>query len=224
MKIKKYVFLVVITIIFTLFSACGSKKGTSILYQGHASLRITSIDGIVIYVDPNAGEGYDVPADIILVTHGHGDHSMKELPEKKDDCVIITQNEALIIPGEHQSFSVKGVEIQAVKAKSAQHSEKACVGYIITVDGFKIYVAGDTAKTDQMETFAALEIDYAFLPCDGGFTMDAKTAAECAEIIGAKHNIPYHTDGDIFNREVAESFDAPNRLILEPGETIYLKH
>jgi len=43
-------------------------------YQGHGSYRFTLGDGRVVYVDPFAGDGYDVPADLILVTHGHGDH------------------------------------------------------------------------------------------------------------------------------------------------------
>ena len=40
-----------------------------LLYQGHGSYRITTDDGRVLYVDPYAGEGYDKPADIVLITH-----------------------------------------------------------------------------------------------------------------------------------------------------------
>ena len=43
-----------------------------LFYQGHGSFRLTANDGRVIYVDPYAGEGYDLPADIILVSHQHG--------------------------------------------------------------------------------------------------------------------------------------------------------
>ena len=46
-----------------------------LLYQGHGSFRITTDEGKVIYVDPFAGEGYDLSADGILVTHGHYDHT-----------------------------------------------------------------------------------------------------------------------------------------------------
>ena len=45
-----------------------------LLYQGHGSYRITADDGRVLYVDPYAGEGYDKPADIVLITHEHSDH------------------------------------------------------------------------------------------------------------------------------------------------------
>ena len=53
--------------------------------------------------------------------------------------------------------------------------------------------------------------------------MDLNEATKCAKIIGAKHNIPVHMKpGTLFDRVRAESFNAPNRLILEPGEEINL--
>jgi len=221
--------MVVFMMFSMLFAACGDSPGSSadvekpsMLYQGHASVRITSRDGVVIYIDPASGKGYDLPADLILVTHSHTDHNMVSLVKKRaDDCTIITNKEALVA-GEYKTFSVKGVEIEAVEAKNGNHSS-GCVGYIVTVDGVKIYHAGDTDKTKQMETFAAKEIDYALLPCDGNFNMDAAEAAECARIIGAKHNVPIHTkNGKLFDDKVAEGFDAPNKLIIQPGEEIAL--
>lgn len=195
---------------------------TKLLYQGHASFRITTKDGVVIYVDPYAGEGYDTPADIILVTHKHSDHNDIELVTQKDECTVITQAEALE-GGEHKTFSINGVEIEAVEANNSNHSRLFSVGYIITVDGVKLYMAGDTSKTEQMATFAERELDYAFLPIDGVYNMDAVEAAECAELIGAKNNVPIHmSPGKLFNREIAETFDAPNRLIIEAGEEIEL--
>lgn len=195
---------------------------TKLLYQGHASFRITTKDGVVIYVDPYAGEGYDTPADIILVTHKHNDHNDVELVTQKDECTVITQVEALE-GGTHNTFSINGVEIEAVEANNSNHSRLFSVGYIITVDGVKLYMAGDTSQTDKMATFAERELDYAFLPIDGVYNMDAVEAAECAELIGAKNNVPIHmSPGKLFNREIAETFDAPNRLIIEAGEEIEL--
>ena len=52
-------------------------------YQGHGSYRITAKDGRVIYIDPYAGDGYDLPADGILVTHQHHDHNKIELVTRK---------------------------------------------------------------------------------------------------------------------------------------------
>ncbi|MCL1858799.1 MAG: MBL fold metallo-hydrolase [Oscillospiraceae bacterium] len=195
---------------------------TKMLYQGHASFRITASDGTVIYLDPYAGDGYDVPADIILVTHQHNDHNNIKLVTQKEGCKITSNKEALE-GGTHNTFSVKNIEIEAVKAENNNHNPKDCVGYIITVDGIKIYFAGDTSKTDQMDKFSEKEIDYALLPCDGVYNMNAEEAAECAKIIGAKHNIPMHTKvGELFDREIAENFDAPDRLIAEAGEEIIL--
>ena len=64
-------------------------------------------------------------------------------------------------------------------------------------------------------------LDYAFLPIDGIYNMDAKEAAHCAKIIGAKQNVPVHMKpGELFSQQMAESFDADNRLIVKPGQTI----
>jgi L-ascorbate metabolism protein UlaG (beta-lactamase superfamily) len=194
-----------------------------LLYQGHGSYRLTANDGRVIYVDPYAGEGYDdAPADIILVTHQHGDHNQVQLCARKRDCRIITNKEALA--GEkHNSFDIDGILIQAVEAKNFMHNPKKCVGYIIAVDGVKIYAGGDTSKTKQMDTFADMKLDYAILCGDGFFNMGLKEAAECARLIGAKHNIIIHLKpGALFDRKRAEKWDAPNKLIVEPGEEIPL--
>lgn len=193
-----------------------------LLYQGHGSYRIISGNGKVIYVDPYVGEGYDVPADFILVSHQHGDHNQIEKAARKQNCKIITEKEALA-NGNYNSFSFDGIEIEAVEAKNLMHNPKNCVGYIIALDGFKIYASGDTSKTKQMESFTSRNIDYALLCCDGVFNMGLKEAAECARLIGAKHNIPVHMKpGQLFDRKRAENFNAPNRLILEPGQEIEL--
>ena len=54
--------------------------------------------------------------------------------------------------------------------------------------------------------------------------MDAKEAAECAKLVGAKHSIPYHTQvGKLFNEKIADQFSVDTRLIVKPGETITLE-
>lgn len=193
-----------------------------LLYQGHASLRITASNGTVMYVDPYVGEGYEKPADIVLITHQHGDHNQLGLITQNPGCRVITEKEALA-NGLHNTFTVNGIHIEAVTAENKNHNPLHSVGYIITIDGVIIYAAGDTSKTKQMESFPEKNIDYALLPCDGVYNMDLPEAAECAKIIGAKHNIPIHMKpGELFDRSRAESFDSPNRLVLEPGEEITL--
>ena len=55
-----------------------------LLYQGHGSLRIITGEGKVIYIDPYAGEGYDLPADLILITHAHQDHTAVKLIKNRN--------------------------------------------------------------------------------------------------------------------------------------------
>ena len=193
-----------------------------LLYQGHGSYRLTADDGRVVYVDPNAGTGYDAPADLILVTHQHSDHNKIQKCAQKQDCTIITNMEALA-GGKHNSFDIAGIMVQAVEAKSIMHSPKKCVGYIITIDGVKLYASGDTSRTKQMDTFASLKLDYAIFPGAGLLSMGLKEAAECARLIGARHNMIIHLNPfALFDRDKAKKWDAPGKLILEPGQEISL--
>ena len=192
-----------------------------LLYQGHGSYRLTSDDGRVIFVDPYKGKGYDTPAEIILVTHQHHDHNKIELCAQKPDCRIITNVEALE-NGKHNSFDINGIAIRAVEASNQKHNPKECVGYIITLDGIRIYASGDTSKTEQMASFAAMELDYALFPGDGIFNMGPCEAAECAALIGAKHNILIHVKPGESVRKKAGKWNAPNKLIVEPMEEINL--
>jgi L-ascorbate metabolism protein UlaG (beta-lactamase superfamily) len=193
-----------------------------LLYQGHASFRITTNNDSVIYVDPYAGKGYEKPADIILVTHQHRDHNKVKLVTQKPDCRLITNKEALK-DGKHQMFDISGIIIEAVEACNSKHDPKKCVGYVITLDGIKIYAAGDTSKTSQMAKLAEKHIDYALFPTDGLFNMGLAEAAECAGLVGAKHNIPIHMNPlKLFDKNKAAKWNAPNKLIVTVGEEITL--
>ena len=194
-----------------------------LFYQGHGSFRLTSNDGVVVYIDPFIGDGYDKPADIVLITHQHQDHNEISLITQKPGCTVISNFEALE-GGKHNTFEIKGINIEAVEAGYNQgHTTEDSVGFIITVDGKKIYFCGDTSKTPQMATFAARKLDYAFLCADGIYNMDLAEAAECAALIAAKHNVPVHLKpGELFDREMAEQFTAPNRLIIEAGKEVEL--
>lgn len=201
----------------------------ALLYLGQASIRIVTDEGKVIYIDPYAGDAYDLPADLILVTHSHFDHSQTDKVEYRNEgCQIITQKEA-VLNGEHQIFDLGYVMVEAVEAGyNPLHDVNECVGYVLTFsNGKSVYVTGDTSTTEQMPLLAEKEIDYAFFCCDGVYNMGLEEAAECAEMVGAKHNIPYHmtttTTGRPFDRELAEQFDVENRLIIEDGEEIMVE-
>lgn len=198
--------------------------------MGQASLRIVTPENAVIYIDPYAGDGYDLPADLILVTHAHFDHNaIERVALRNDGCRVITQDDA-VVDGAHPTFDLGFATVIPVQAGfNAYHDVNSCVGYVIELtNGIKVYVTGDTSTTDDMRdgTLAAMHIDYAFWCCDGVFNMDATEAAAAASMVGAKHDIPYHNstsnEGEMFDREDAASFDAPHTMLLMPGESISL--
>jgi hypothetical protein len=206
-----------------------ASAGTRLLYMGHASIRIITPEEKVIYIDPYAGNGYQPAADLILVTHDHFDHTaLEKVANRAPDCRIITWKEALV-KGKHQTFALDFATVEAVEAGyNRNHNVKSCVGYIITLsDGVSVYVSGDTSTTKQMPQLSAKQIDYAFYCCDGVYNMDLDEAAECAKLVGARHDIPYHVipaKGVYFDRKRAERFDSPHLLVVDEGEEIKLNH
>ncbi len=205
------------------------KHPAKLLYMGQASIRITTPEGRVIYIDPYAGNGYQPFADLILVTHDHFDHNrVGMVKNRRPDCQTVTWKEALE-GGVHRTFDLGYVTVEAVEAgNNPNHSVNKCVGYILTLsDGITVYISGDTSTTKQMATLADRKLDYAFFCCDGSFNMDIDEAAKCAALVQAKHSIPYHVivkNGQYFDRKRAEQFKCENRLIIDENEEIELRN
>jgi len=196
-----------------------------ITYQGHASIRLEAKTGEVIYIDPYAGDKYDLPADAVLMSHIHPDHCTIDKVTLKPDALIVRHTD-LLKDGVYQKLFLNRIGIKGVPAYNERHpKENGFVGFIIELDDVKIYIASDTSKIPEMNDLKAMSLDYAFLPCDGFYNMDVNEASECAAIIGAKHTVPYHTcrkeEGD-FSEETALQLQANGKIILKPGESIEL--
>lgn len=177
----------------------------------HASIRIV-YDGREIEVDPvgqlgNRTTDYAAmpKADLILVTHEHHDHldpaAIKVL-SKADTVVIANPNSAAILGygtvmrnGDTLSLA-DGIEVKAVPAYNTSadklqfHPEGRDNGYVLTLGGLKIYIAGDTEVIPAMEHLG--DIDIAFLPCNLPYTMTPEQLIEAAKIIKPKVLYPYH--------------------------------
>lgn len=194
-----------------------------LLYQGHGSLRLTTGSGAVVYVDPYAGEGYDVPADLILITHEHCDHTKTELVTLKEGGRIYRSADMLSGGVYRSEELLPGLEVTAVPAYNKNHPVSECVGYLVKTDGLLLYFAGDTSRTDYMSEMSYMGVDWAFLPTDGIYNMDAKEAARCADIIGAKRSVPIHSKpGALYDYTLPERFKAKTAVFVTPGETVEL--
>jgi L-ascorbate metabolism protein UlaG (beta-lactamase superfamily) len=185
-----------------------------IFWLGHASVRI--VGPPVIYVDPWKLADGAPRADLILVTHEHHDHfSPDDINKiaKPSTAYVAPASVAARLSGAVHSvrpgdrLSLQGVDIRAMPAynigkpfhpKSAGH-----VGYVITLAGRSIYIAGDTDKIPEMSD---LKVDVAMLPVGGKYTMTAEEAAQAANEIRPGVAVPMHFGTVVGGQADAEQF------------------
>lgn len=189
----------------------------------HSSIRIGGIAGVV-YVDPYMVKDRPQDADYVFVTHDHYDHFSPEDIEK-----VAKENTVLIVPekmkakAEKESagrFRVVPVKPSAAyeigtlafetvpaynKLKPFHPKAAGWVGYVIVMDGRRIYVAGDTDATAEAKQVSC---DVALVPIGGTYTMNAGQAAELINGIRPAAAIPTHYGSVVGSKEDAETFRA----------------
>lgn len=185
---------------------------------GHASMKIKTAEGVVIYIDPYYEGDYSEKADIILVSHEHSDHNKVGLCQLSEGCLVLRAKQTINAKDlSYNTFEHLGVKIEPVAAANNNHSITNSTGFVLTFDGITVYHAGDTSKLKEMALLKERNIDYAFFPIDGKYNMNAAEAMECAALVGAKHITPMHYfDAD------PNAFKPENLLPIAYGETVEL--
>ena len=222
-----------------------------VTWFGHSAFKVEA-NGVSVLIDPffapftgftakNVGQ-----VDILLITHDHGDHVGSAVEIAKNTgalvgCMVGTA-QAMIKRGipEGQIFNDIGyniggtLEYKNVSATLTQafHSSDsgAPAGYIVKMpDGLVFYHAGDTGIFSSMKLLGELyNIQLAFLPIGGIFTMDAYQAARACRLIGCRHAIPMHwgtfpalaKSPDEFEKILGREVPECRCIAMKPGERI----
>ena len=185
-------------------------KAVTITAIKHASLRI-QYDGLEIQVDPVAQYAPETDyskfpkADFILVTHEHFDHFDRDaIATLKKDGTQVFANPSVqkmlgfgtALTNGEQRVIAKDISLTAVPAYNTTpghtqfHPKGRDNGYVLTMGGLRIYIAGDTEDISEMANLK--DIDVAFLPCNQPYTMTPEQVAKAARTIKPKVLFPYH--------------------------------
>lgn len=193
-------------------------ENIEVLY--HSTIRISK--NKVIYIDPFKIDKDYNDADIVFITHDHFDHYSEEDIDK-----VINENTTIIIPKElltkilrkginknavitvesNKEYMVQGIKFETIPAyntnKTFHPKENDWVGYIITLDGIRYYIAGDTDVTEENRK---VKCDVAFVPVGGTYTMDFKEAAQLINEIQPKIAVPIHYGSVVGTKQDATDF------------------
>ncbi len=190
-----------------------NKYETDVLKTSSGDLKITLIGhgtlmfefaGKVVHVDPVSmyADYSSLPkANLILVTHEHGDHldaKAIQALSTPDTAIIVNAGSAKALPNaavmkNGDAKTVAGINIEAVPAYNPEkqfHPKGNGNGYVLTFGDKRVYVAGDTENVPEIKTLK--NIDVAFLPMNLPFTMTPEQVADLAKSIRPKVLYPYH--------------------------------
>ncbi len=190
-----------------------TKSGKTVRFHAlvHASIRV-EYDGKEIEIDPVTKLGNRTvdftampKADYIFVTHEHQDHFDREalkILTAQQTCLVTNKRCAdMLGSGKVMANGDKlqladDITVEAVPAynitegRQQYHPKGRDNGYILTIDGLRIYIAGDTEDIPEMASVS--DIDIAFLPCNQPFTMTTDQLVRAARIVKPKVLFPYH--------------------------------
>jgi L-ascorbate metabolism protein UlaG (beta-lactamase superfamily) len=183
-------------------------------WLGHASFRI---DGPpVIYIDPWQLGANPPPADLILVTHDHHDHCSPDDVKRirRESTMVVANRSAAKKLGKGirtvkagDRLELSGVTVEVVPAynvdKSFHPKRAGHVGYIVTVEGTRIYHTGDS---DPIPEMSGLSADILLVPVSGTYVADPAQAAEIVRAVKPKIAIPMHIGTIIGSQADAERF------------------
>ena len=184
-----------------------------IAWLGHDAFRVDASK--TIYFDPYGIAG-GPKADLILISHDHFDHCSPDDVAKvhKEGTVIVTEKNSakklsgdvrVIKPGD--TVDVAGIKIAGVPSyntdKDFHPRKNAWLGFIVDVDGVKIYHAGDTDFIPEMKDF---EVDIALIPVSGTYVMTAEQAVKAAQAIKPRLAIPMHYGAIVGDEQDAIQF------------------
>jgi L-ascorbate metabolism protein UlaG (beta-lactamase superfamily) len=176
---------------------------------GHGSLMF-AFDGKIIHVDPSGrvADYSKLPdADMVLITHHHGDHldpSALEQIRTPETVLIVTEKCAGTVEGgvvmkNGDVKTMEGLTIEAVPAYNLVHKRKSGEfyhpkgvgnGYVVNFGDERVYIAGDTENTPEMKSLK--NIDVAFLPMNLPYTMTPEMVADAAIAFKPGILYPYH--------------------------------
>jgi len=176
---------------------------------GHGTLMF-AFGGQVVHVDPVSREadyGKMPKADLILITHEHGDHldpAAVAAIRKEGTTILLTEKCAAKVTGgivmkNGDTRKVGALTVEAVPAYNLVHKRPTGQpfhprgdgnGYIVTFGDKRVYVAGDTENTPEMKKLE--KIDVAFLPMNLPYTMTPEMVADAAKALRPRILYPYH--------------------------------
>lgn len=181
-------------------------KTMEITFIGHGTLMI-QLNEKVIHIDPVSREAdySQLPdADLVLITHHHGDHlDVRTIQQIRTEKTVIIANatsagqvDGSIVMKNGDTITELDIQIEAVPAynttegRSRFHPEGRDNGYILTIGDKRVYIAGDTEVTREMKQLE--DIDIAFLPMNQPYTMTPQQAAVAAKAFRPRILYPYH--------------------------------